>query len=280
MIRDEFLHSLRILGLTQAEAAQLLSVNPRTIRRWLGGEEVPAPAQHALRAWMGLHERGLPWRPDEQSVVGEDDEQIAVIRSHAIDLDALLTRVEARGGPTVPWDVDLDRCRATLGRMQLSFYRLRNGGFALQSYRRSDEAGADAQRDKALLEDAVACIARAFAEQAAPVRMRLSLMRPSLHDGALRLWETTLAPPVVVKIECQDLRAALGLGADVTDEQCRLLVESNRSLVTTVAEDLFSQGRVQLGPEGIRVVLLGVLELQSRPFAMGVLDMTVQWGGR
>lgn len=283
MIPDEFTHCLRILGLTQAEAAQLLSVNPRTIRRWMDGEEVPVPAEHALRAWMGLHKRGLPWRPDEQSVAGEDDEQIAVIRSHAIDLDALLMRVEARGGPVAPWEVDLDRCRATLGRMQLSFYKLRNGGFALQSYRRSDEVGADPQRDRALLEDAVACIARAFAEHAMPTRTRLSLMWPSLQSGALYLWDTTLTPPVVVKIECQDLRDALGLDPELADEKCRLLVESNRHLVAAIAEELYAQERVQpSGPMGIRVVHLGVPELepQASAFARGILDMTVRWGTR
>jgi transcriptional regulator with XRE-family HTH domain len=165
MTKREFDSLLAELGLSQAEAARLLSVDARTVRRWAEDPvEIPGPAEQALRAWLALHRFGLPWAPDSVDLVQHDPEQIAKHRAHAIDLDALLRKVEKRGGPAAPWQVDIDQCRATLGPLQVSFYRLRNGGFSPQSYRRKD-GPADLQRDWPLIEDAFAHIAQAIARQ-------------------------------------------------------------------------------------------------------------------
>ena len=51
---EEIRRILGHLGLTQIEAAQLLGVTPRTVRRWLEGDELPGPAEQALRAWLRL----------------------------------------------------------------------------------------------------------------------------------------------------------------------------------------------------------------------------------
>lgn len=149
------------LELTQAEAAQLLGVAPRTVRRWLEGEDIPGPAEQALRAWIRLHERNLPWRPDTESIVQDDQDQIARHRAHAIRLDELLARVEARGGPRVPWSVDRGRRIATLGPMEVSYYKLASGSFSLANYRRKD-GDPNVQRDWEAIEDAAACIAQAM----------------------------------------------------------------------------------------------------------------------
>jgi transcriptional regulator with XRE-family HTH domain len=153
--------TLSRLELTQAEAAQLLGVAPRTVRRWLDGEDVPGPAEQALRAWIRLHDRNLPWRPDTESVVKDDQDQIARHRAHAIRLNELLARVEARGGPRVPWAVDRGRQIATLGPMEVSYYKLASGSFSLANYRRKD-ADPDVERDWEAIEDAAASIARAL----------------------------------------------------------------------------------------------------------------------
>lgn len=156
------------LGLTQSEAAALLSVDERTIRRWVEDPStMPGPAEQALRAWRRLHRLGLAWKPTDLPI-GEDDteewaKQIALYRQHAIQLDSLLRKVEARGGPKTPWKVDLDGCEATLGHMTVGFYRLANGGFSPSTYRRSDRHP-DLEEDAPLLEDAYACIAKALAE--------------------------------------------------------------------------------------------------------------------
>ena len=63
MLGNELGRYLLRLDLSPAEAALLLCVTPRTVRRWLDGEEVSGPAEQAVRAWIRLHERRLPWRP-------------------------------------------------------------------------------------------------------------------------------------------------------------------------------------------------------------------------
>ena len=77
MTSPELRLTLSRLELTQAETAQLLGVAPRTVRRWLDGEDIPGPAEQALRAWIKLHDRNLPWRPDTESVVQDDQDEIA-----------------------------------------------------------------------------------------------------------------------------------------------------------------------------------------------------------
>ncbi len=157
----ELEQSLIRLGLSQTEAAQLLGVVPRTFRRWLEGEEIPGPAEQAIRAWLRLHDRRLPWRPDSAAIAGDDQDQIARHREHAISLSDIIARVEARGGPRTPWVVDRQRSRATFGPMEVSFYTLSNGGFSLAIYTRKD-GSPDVERDRELIEDAAYSIAKEF----------------------------------------------------------------------------------------------------------------------
>ena len=156
--------TLNSLGLSQAAAARLLSVNPRTVRRWVESPgEISGPAEQALRAWQRLHSYGLPWSPDGVDLVECDPEQVARHRLHTLKLDVLLERVRKRGGPAAPWVVDLDKGKAALGSLEVTFYKLPSGGFSPQSYKRRDEIEQDVERDWTLIEDALACIAKAFA---------------------------------------------------------------------------------------------------------------------
>ena len=148
------------LHLTHTEAAQLLGVAARTVRRWLDGEEVPGPVEQAMRAWSRLQDRGLAWRPDSVTIFNDEKQQIALQREHAKRIDSILSRVEARNGPRLTFDVDHEGCRAILGPMEVSFYRLPNGGFTAASYRRTDTAP-DVERDWELIEDAIFCFAEA-----------------------------------------------------------------------------------------------------------------------
>ncbi len=54
MTRHEFDAALKLLRLTQEEAARLLGVSGRrTIRRWIAGERsIPGPVEAALTAWL------------------------------------------------------------------------------------------------------------------------------------------------------------------------------------------------------------------------------------
>jgi hypothetical protein len=166
MTGNEFQQTLGYLGLSLAELAGLLSVNIRTTRRWADDpDEIPGPAEQALRAWVRLQRLGLAWRPDGVAI-GERNpegiaEQIKLHLRHAVDLDALIRRVEGRGGPAAPWDVSLASRQASLGPVIVSFYPLLNGSFSPASYTRQDRTP-DLQRDWTLIEDAFACIAKAI----------------------------------------------------------------------------------------------------------------------
>jgi hypothetical protein len=83
MTPTELEQSVLRLGLSPAEVSQLLGVTPRTFRRWLDGEEITDPAEQAIRAWLRLHERRLPWRPDSTAIVEDDQDRIARHREHA-----------------------------------------------------------------------------------------------------------------------------------------------------------------------------------------------------
>jgi hypothetical protein len=170
MDADELRTVLAYLGVDPGEAAQLLSVAPRTMRRWLlEGEEIPGPAIVALRAWRAMHARHLNWKPDAQSLFNDDQDQIARYRKHVVDMDAALERVEKRGGPASPWAVDLARNSAIFGPFEVSFYQLEgDGGFSLSNYRRRDIAP-DVTRDMPFLEDAAYCISKTMAKAGAAV---------------------------------------------------------------------------------------------------------------
>lgn len=165
--KDEFSATVKYLGLSLGELAVLFDMDARSTRRWAEDPAViPGPAEQALRAWVRLQRLGLAWRPDGVAI-GERNteklaEQIKAHVRHAVDLDVLLRRVDARGGPATPWDVDLGAHQATLGPVCVFFYPLANGGFSPASYTRRDRPP-DLQRDWPLIEDALACVAKAVA---------------------------------------------------------------------------------------------------------------------
>jgi hypothetical protein len=163
MTAIEVREALTKLRLDQEEAATLLGVAPRSVRRWLQGEAIPGPAEAAFRAWLKLDARGLAWRPDSVTLFEQNSERIAVYRHEAMKLNELLGRVNARGGPRLPWNVDIAAGRASMEWASLSFYKLQNGGFSPATYRRRDQdAPPDIDRDRDLIEDGLFCIAQAF----------------------------------------------------------------------------------------------------------------------
>jgi hypothetical protein len=161
-----FEDTLTYLGLDHAEAAKLLGVSTRTLRRWLEGEEIPGPAQAALRAWRALHARHLAWKPDAISIFEDDQAQLARAREHAQEIAHLIKVVEERGGIRDPWSVSMAKCLATFGPFEVGFYKLANGSFSFSSYRRLD-GRPDLERDRPYLEDAAYAIMRAFSRIAA-----------------------------------------------------------------------------------------------------------------
>jgi hypothetical protein len=161
MTKEELRKALDTLTLSQADAAQLLGVSTRTLRRWMEGEEIPGPARAAIRAWLELHKRKLAWKPDSITIFENDKDQLSRIRDHSIRVAGLLAEVEQRGGPKTFWTVDLRQHQATFGAIEVGFYLLANGGFSLSTYTRRDTPP-DLEADMPLVEDAAACIADAL----------------------------------------------------------------------------------------------------------------------
>jgi hypothetical protein len=182
MSSNELANCFNILGLSQPDAAQLLGVSDRTVRRWLDDVEVPKPVEQAIRAWQRLHARNLVWRPDTVAIVEDDQPQIAASRNHAIALDEVLRRVETRGGPRMPWIVDREGCRASLGPMEVSFYKLASGGFSLANYRRKD-GYPDVERDQEFIDDATFYIAKEMKKEAATPVTLVFVDVPDGPDG-------------------------------------------------------------------------------------------------
>lgn len=174
MTTEHFREHLEALRLSNTDAADLLGVSERSVRRWTDGEDVPGPVEAALRAWRGLERRNLPWRPDSISLLWGEEDQLARMREHDLALDAVLKQVEARGGPTNPWLVDIPKGRATFGPSTVGFYKLMNGGFSLSTYRRADRNPSDA--DRVDIEDATYSIALAFSRARASNKALLALV--------------------------------------------------------------------------------------------------------
>ena len=163
MTNQQLCEYLETLRLTPAEAAQLLGVSTRSIQRWIEGEEVPGPAAAALKAWRTLDERRLPWMPDSDSIFSDDQSQIQLHNRHSEELAELIRQVDARGGVKTRWTVDIQKCRATFGPFLVTFYKLQSGSFSPGNCRRLDTPF-DRDRDRAMIEDAYYCIAKAISK--------------------------------------------------------------------------------------------------------------------
>jgi len=165
----DLLALMRELRLGTKVAANLLDVEPKTVQRWLNGEvQVPGPVRQAMSAWKRLQQAGIPWHPAALPLTfmteDEAQEQARLWNRHLLDLDDVLERVKARGGPVAPWTVDLEEKEAVLGdKMRVYFYAMDNGGFSPSSYTRTDRQP-DYERDRPLLEDAIVSIAQETAK--------------------------------------------------------------------------------------------------------------------
>lgn len=277
MTVNELREHLDELGLTQVEGAQLLGANARTMRRWIAGDlEVPAAVESALRAWLRLHRAGLAWKPEDALIEANDQDGLALHRYHALALDEILTRVDQRGGPATPWEVDLAHGRAHLGKqVELSFYTLANGGFSPQSYCRRDGLAPDLVRDRVLLEDGYACIARELERDARPSRPALTLGTAKLvtsqdQPARLVLWEQRPFPTVVVIIPADVARAVLGSSA--TRDELEEFANRNLGGLAAYAQRLLSRGSWPINGLGAREFIFDEARLREaklRRFLLG-----------
>jgi hypothetical protein len=223
MTAEELTTHLSILQVTQPEAAQLLGVSPRTLRRWLEGEDVPGPAEAALRAWRELAERHLPWKPDSVSIFENDQDQMQRHSRHMQELAAALKRVDARGGAKNPWTVDISRGAATFGPFEVGFYKLQSGNFSVSFYRRKDKEP-DATRDMAFIEDAAYCIAKAFGK-ARDANAALKSVAKYTRDHSSLFARN--GPKLLSQAETNRRRRAIEALAGKIDELAALVLEGD-----------------------------------------------------
>lgn len=259
---------LALLGLSQVDAADLLGTNARTVRRWVDEDnlDIPGPAEQALRAWARLHQAGWAWRPDHQALAGEvrtvqDTRRLA---AHAVS-DAL-ERVRRRGGAVALWDVDLARQRATLGAMQLHFQVLADGGFVPQSVRPGEGAtdplllDTDQAREAALLEDGLACIARALAraDRASTPALRLA---PAVVVGdRLILWEDRPVPTVVLVVPGAVARAVMG--PFISLDELKAMSHQRPAALRGLARELANESAGEVNALGVRELIVDAAQLR------------------
>lgn len=141
--REEFLECLSELGISQVEAAKLLSVTPRTLNRWAEKpHEISGPAEQAFRAWRRLQHYNLPWRPDGIHLAENDPilcDKIGHLRNYSIGLEDMLKLVPKYDGVNLPWQVDLKKRIARLETIIVDFNILKDGSFTPTTYRRTDQ---------------------------------------------------------------------------------------------------------------------------------------------
>ena len=272
----ELREHIQAFGLTRTELAQSLGANPRTVRRWLEedraeeGAGVPGAVATTLCAWQRLQHAALAWRPQDAPLTGADGgTAVAAQRFYTLGIDAMLERVHLRGGPAIPWDVDLARQRATVGAVQLSFYVLDGGGFVPLSYRRQDALLPDPVRDQTLLEDGVACIARTLERHGQRVTPALRLGPAAVVGGTtLVLWEQRPAPTVAVILPLAVTRAVLGPWASV--RELREIVDAHAAALSRLAQALVDEGAGAVNALGVRELQLDEALLRlARPRALG-----------
>ncbi len=95
MTNVEFNQHLEALNLKQSDAAALLRVTPRAVRRWQSGEQaIPGTVVELLTVWRQLQAATLPWGADLESIWYGDDDQIRRHQDHDKALAATLERVK------------------------------------------------------------------------------------------------------------------------------------------------------------------------------------------
>jgi hypothetical protein len=262
MTAQQLRDHLEALGQTQTEAAKIFKVTSRSMRAYAQEEGTPVPQAMAmsLRLARRLRKNGLWWLPLRRSTTEmlqplKAQERDAVARRRVYDLRVpeILARIGARGGPVTPWDVDLERGRATLGTMRLEFTLLPKGGFVPLAYKRTDQPP-DSARDCALLEDGYACIGRALEKAGRSALPPKCLSRARLVGDNAVLWDERPAPEVVVVVARADVLSIIN-HEKANDVDVLSYLDSRRA---TIAEIAFrsSHARSEQDAHGVKEIRL------------------------
>jgi hypothetical protein len=92
--------------------------------------------------------------------------------------------------------------------------------------------------------------------------------------SSLILWDVRQSPPILAKIACSTIRDLVGQPT-ISEDECRVLVDRNREVVTEVAQQLFANNRYTQRENGMRIIEIALADLQSvaSQFSSTVLDV-------
>ena len=229
------------LGLSQTDAAKFLKLTARSVRAYAQeqGTPVPQPVAIALNLARQLRRLGQWWQPQRASTCtlqplwAQEREAAARRRVYDLRVPEILAKIGARGGPVTPWDVDLERGRATLGTMRLEFTMLPHGGFVPLAYQRTDMPPVPG-RDWALLEDAYACIGRALDKAGSSALPPKCLNRARLVGANAVLWDERPIPEVVVVVARADVLSIIN-DPKANDADVVSYLDSRRAAIAEIA---------------------------------------------
>jgi len=106
----------------------------------------------------------------------------------------------------------------------------------------------------------------------------------SLSDdhSSLLLWDLRQNPVVVAKIACATIRELIS-SPKLSEDDCRLVADVNKELLTEVAEGMFARQRYHIRDNGVRIIELGHAELMPivPRLSLSVLQLAAQarWVG-
>jgi len=101
----------------------------------------------------------------------------------------------------------------------------------------------------------------------------------STGTSGIALWDIGKNPPVIARIRCDVVKDGLAGDPTLSNEDCRLLVESNKELITQVANNLFDQKRYSFNDRGCRIIEIESNDLKplAKQFSTSVLRVKAQW---
>jgi hypothetical protein len=97
------------------------------------------------------------------------------------------------------------------------------------------------------------------------------------QNSALLFWDIRESQPIVAKIECGVIREFMGRPA-ISDDDCRLLADTNKELLTEIAEAMFFKDQYRKQGNGVRVIEIerSQLEPVAGRFSSDVLEVAAR----
>jgi hypothetical protein len=97
------------------------------------------------------------------------------------------------------------------------------------------------------------------------------------QNSVLLFWDIRNPQPIVAKIECGIIREFMGRPS-ISDDDCRLLADTNKELLTQIAEAMFFKNQYRKQGNGVRVIEIERSHLESVAgrFSSDVLEVAAR----